>query len=112
MAPTEETAEVGFLVNSSSFQVDIGRSRFTGKENNDEIAGNFSRFFGTQLVRLFELTKDDSKWSQLKKELRLLPNLERYDFWNSLWALLGEKLSNNKTERGKSYAVDLLHKIP
>ncbi len=111
MAPTEETAEVGFLVNSSEFQIDVGRSRFTGKENNAEIAEHLSRAFGHQLIRFFERTENDADWDLMKDELGLLPNLERYDFWESLWTLLAKNLSGNKKDRSRIPAADLLHKI-
>ena len=95
-APSEERSNVGFLINSSRFQVDVGRSRLAKNEFNNNIAKEIGKKLGEQIIQLFKQAHD--QWEMLTNELHLTVGHDQYVFWNSLWRLLGRNLASIKED--------------
>ena len=86
VAPTREKGRLGFCINGN-FDVDAGRARLAGESGtNKREAQRIGKSIGEVLCSLFEKTVED--WPAVRAQLRLLPELTRYAFWESVWTTL------------------------
>lgn len=90
-APTSEALDVGFALNAR-FSLDPGRAQL-GRESpeNDDIAADLGRELGQRFAALFEF-RGKVTWEQFCESLGLDGRADEYEFWNSLWELLGPGL--------------------
>jgi hypothetical protein len=87
VAPTKEYDGLGFAVNCG-FDLDAGRERLSGSSIfNREKASRLGLNLGKALVDIADWAKLD--WPQLKETFHLKKHLSLYEFWASLWELLG-----------------------
>ena len=88
-APTREIMELGFLLNGP-FALDVGRAQLAREfAQNSETAARLGSAIGDQLCQVFEATTSDDEWDRLRTELGLASDASRYDFWDSLFSLIG-----------------------
>jgi hypothetical protein len=80
------------------FELDAGRSRLAGNSIvNKQKAKNLGAAFGISLQKLYELSL--TQWGALKEDFRFERDLSVYNFWASLWSLIGEAVkSRGSTE--------------
>lgn len=92
-APTLEALDVGFALNAR-FNLDPGRAQL-GRESpkNEEIGVALGRDLGQRFVALFEHSRKVG-WSRFCQDIGLDNYASEYDFWDSLWELLGPGLSS------------------
>lgn len=91
-APTGERLKVGFALNAR-FSLDPGRAQL-GRESpeNDQIALELGRELGQRFVALFE-HQQRVGWGKFCEDLGLDARADQYEFWDSLWELLGPSLA-------------------
>ncbi|WP_278471762.1 sacsin N-terminal ATP-binding-like domain-containing protein [Gimesia maris] len=88
-APTREFLDLGFLINGP-FALDVGRAQLAREyEQNKELATRLGITIGEQLCQLFQAAGSQEGWNSLREELRLAGDASPYDFWDSLFSLLG-----------------------
>lgn len=106
-APTQEALDVGIALNAG-FSLDPGRAQL-GRESpeNDRIAVDLGRELGQRLVALFE-HQQRVGWSQFADDIGLDRHAVQYEFWDSLWELLGTGLARLTDE---SHAAVVLRKV-
>lgn len=104
-APTQEPLDVGFALNAL-FSLDPGRARLGTESNeNDDIAADLGRELGQRFVALFGRSKD---WTRFCADIGLDSDANEYDFWDSLWELLGPGLARLPVE---SHADELIRRV-
>lgn len=91
-APTLEALGVGFALNAR-FSLDPGRAQL-GRESpeNDRIAADLGRELGQRFVALFDHRKKVG-WPRFVQDIGLDSHADEYEFWDSLWELLGPGLA-------------------
>jgi hypothetical protein len=88
-APTREVMGLGFLVNGP-FALDVGRAQLAREfAQNSECAAQLGAVVGNQLCQIYEATTSQSGWEQFRSELGLVSDATHYDFWDSLFSLIG-----------------------
>jgi len=88
VAPTKESEGFGFAINCM-FDLDVGRARLAGNSVvNKEKAHNLGKAFGQSLRKLYRLSQ--LQWNDLKTRFLFEKDLPVYDFWASLWKIIGE----------------------
>ena len=107
-APTRESSDVGFAVNSD-FDLDAGRGRLAGNpENNLQKAKEIGSKAGAALSVLFKHSKHSREnWVSVQSDLSLTKNLGMLDFWESIW--LG--ITKNYLKRGRSNGENLTSEV-
>ena len=106
-APTRQELDVGFALNAR-FSLDPGRAQLgTESPENDEIATDLGRELGQRFVALFEHSRKVG-WPRFCQDIGLDNHASEYDFWDSLWELLGPGLSRLDE---KSNAAKLLLQV-
>ena len=96
VAPTRESEGLGFAVNCM-FDLDAGRARLAGNSSiNKQKAHHLGTAFGQALRELFELSL--AQWEELKARFRFVEDLSAYDFWASLWKIIGEGMQARGSE--------------
>ena len=94
-APTGERLDLGFAINGTSFDLDVGRIQLNAmSENNRELAGNLGGEFGKALMELFDAAQGEADYECFRQALNLAADCEPYHFWMSVWKLVAEQLSN------------------
>ncbi|MDB4671563.1 hypothetical protein OAF34_05450 [Pirellulaceae bacterium] len=97
-APTREFMELGFLINGR-FALDVGRAQLAREfAQNSETAAQLGAAIGEQLCELFQVTATEDGWNRLAGELRLAGDATVYDFWDSLFSLIGSGIAK-RTQR-------------
>ncbi|MBI1924752.1 hypothetical protein HYR99_10915 [Candidatus Poribacteria bacterium] len=101
-APTNKKLDLGFAINGQ-FDLDVGRAQLaTGSENNNRRADSIGADLGDLLIESFSASKD---WAQFCEALNLARDTSSYDFWESLWDLLGvnfqKKVSQSTEEAAR-----------
>lgn len=95
VAPTRETAAVGFIM-SAPFQIDAGRGKLAGEgehnEQNKQLAESLGSKLGYELAQLY---KED--WQSLSQRLNLAEDVSEVEFWTSLWSQF-DKYNWNKSD--------------
>ena len=87
-APLKESMGFHFAINGP-FDIDIGRAQLAPNSNhNIEIARNLCRFVGQKLCELFQ--KHQESVFNFNEKLGLSSDLSDYDFWYSMWEILGK----------------------
>jgi hypothetical protein len=108
-APTSESARVGFALNAM-FAVDPGRARLAERAPaNDEVVQTMGRFIGNSLATL--AWESHRNWEPLRQALGLDGDTSNYDFWASLWRLLGHHLWQLLQEHRDSRDVGIAHQV-
>ena len=80
---------LGFLVNGP-FALDVGRAQLAREfAQNSECAAQLGAVVGNQLCQIYEATTSQSGWEQFRSELGLVSDATHYDFWDSLFSLIG-----------------------
>jgi hypothetical protein len=98
-APTGERLDLGFAINGSSFDLDVGRIQLNSRsEHNRELAGNLGGEFGKALMELFDAAQGEADYECFRQALNLAADCEPYHFWMSVWKLVAEQLSNRSGE--------------
>ena len=83
-----EEVRAGFALNAR-FSPDPGRARLgTATSKNNEIAADLGRDLGHSFVSLFNLSQRVG-WPQFCRDIGLDNSASEYEFWDSLWELLG-----------------------
>ncbi|MBU1737086.1 MAG: hypothetical protein KKG35_03020 [Proteobacteria bacterium] len=96
VAPTRESEGLGFAVNCM-FDLDAGRARLAGNSNvNKQKAQNLGRSFGQALRKLYGMSL--VQWDDLKANFRFEEDLTTYDFWATLWKVIGEGIQARGSE--------------
>jgi hypothetical protein len=94
-APLKESMGFHFALNGR-FEIDIGRAQLAPNSNhNREIARNIAHFVGQKLCDLFQ--KHQESAFNFNDKLGLSSDLSDYDFWYSIWKILGESGSQNQS---------------
>ncbi|MGV3721597.1 MAG: sacsin N-terminal ATP-binding-like domain-containing protein [Actinomycetota bacterium] len=89
-APTRTRLGAGLAVNAP-FALDIGRTQLALENaENHRLSLQLGVKIGKQLVALFDAAGD---WSTTRAHLRLADDVKSYEFWHSLWNLVGSHLS-------------------
>jgi len=87
-APLKESMGFHFAINGP-FDIDIGRAQLAPNSNhNIEIARNLGHFVGQKLCELFQ--KHQESVFNFNEKLGLSSDLSDYDFWYSMWEILGK----------------------
>lgn len=108
-APTRELAKLGFVMNGP-FDLDVGRAQLArDSTRNLELAEMIGQGIGDRLCSLFDLCL--ANWVKVKETLRLAEDLDLYDFWQSLWALLADGFVQREDEKDSGNAKSLLHRV-
>ena len=99
--PMRQAAGYGFAINGP-FEIDVGRAQLAheSQENNrlqDEMGTNL----GQVLCSLFDASKD---WHVFCCSLNLTEDLTPYDFWLSLWSVVGLQPVSHLAEQASSEA--------
>jgi hypothetical protein len=91
--PLKESMGFPFAINGR-FEIDIGRAQLAPHSNNNvEITKNLCRFVGQKLGDLFE--KHQEPAFKFNEKLGLATDLSDYDFWYSMWEILGDSWIKN-----------------
>jgi len=94
-APTNETDNIGFVVNGK-FDIDPGRSRLADNKNNLEISKNIGiELFKVLNNLILDLKNDSNLWSKIKAHLSFLGKVKNSDFCASLWNLFIRSYQND-----------------
>ena len=108
-APTRATPAYGFAVNGP-FEPDVGRVQLAlQSEKNRQLAGELAGVLATRLKLLGE--RSSTGWPTVRDELKLATGASAYDFWNSLWDLLGTRFAAKCRKEDKSPVADLARRI-
>ena len=107
--PTRATPEYGFAVNGP-FEPDVGRVQLTlQSEKNRQLAGDLARVLATRLKIIGE--RSSNAWPELRMALKVAAGTSAYDFWNSLWYLLGKRFADKCHKEDKSPVAALARRI-
>lgn len=91
-APTCATPGYGFAANGP-FDPDVGRVQLAPRsEKNRQLAGELAGILATLLMALQKRSLED--WLVLRDELGLATETSAYDFWDSLWVVLGRRFAH------------------
>lgn len=91
--PTDEPSNVGFSMNGM-FGIDPGRGRLNvNSPETDKVTRELGYAAGETLRALAQ--RSESDWENLRDELGLEGGASPYDFWSSVWNLLGHGLSES-----------------
>ena len=108
-APTRATPDYGFAVNGP-FEPDVGRVQLAlQSEKNRQLAGDLAGVLATRLKLLGE--RSSTAWPALRDELKLATGANAYDFWISLWNLLGKHFAAKCRKEDESPVAALARRI-
>ena len=108
-APTGERLDLGFAINGSAFDLDVGRIQLNAKsENNRELAGNLGAEFGKALIELFDAAQGEAGYECFRQALSLAGDCKPYHFWMSVWTLVAEQFSNRSGKTSEANTRDLV----
>ncbi|MCM2372089.1 sacsin N-terminal ATP-binding-like domain-containing protein [Aporhodopirellula aestuarii] len=108
-APTRETMELGFLLNGP-FALDVGRAQLAREfAQNRQTAASLGSALGDQLCQVFEATTSNDGWERLRADLGLASDASRYDFWDSLFSLIGTGIAHRAKQ--ESPADSLIREV-
>ncbi len=108
-APTRDIPDYGFAVNGP-FEPDVGRVQLAlQSEKNRQLAGDLAGILSTRLTLLGE--RSSTAWPELRDELKIMAGTSAYDFWASLWNLLGSRFANKCRKDDKTPAAALARRI-
>jgi len=109
VSPTKEKGRLGFCINGE-FDVDAGRARLAGESGkNTKEAKRIGQSIGEMLCFLFQKTIDD--WSVVRYQLRLLPGLTHYQFWESVWTTLTQSWFEPSEKQLDSEVLDVVSNL-
>ena len=92
-APTLESLGIGFLINGP-FALDVGRAQLAREfDQNRESASRLGGAIGSQLCEVFAVTEQPQGWRQIRDDLRIARDASLYDFWDSLFSLIGNAVA-------------------
>ncbi len=104
-APTREQLSLGFLINGP-FALDVGRAQLARDfEQNCAISSRLGIALASILCDVFHATESSQSWRTLCSQLRLARDATVYDFWDSLFGLLGNALAERATRDGPADAL-------
>jgi hypothetical protein len=104
-APTLELLNVGFLINGP-FALDVGRAQLAREfSHNRDLALLLGVAIGTQLCELFRATTLPEGWGNIRDALQMTKDANKYDFWDSLFGLLGNAVSKRANSDGSGDAL-------
>lgn len=90
-APTQEKLDLGFVLNGP-FHLDVGRAQLARvSDYNRQLAETMGDALATNLARL--CADSQAQWPALREALLLAQDATAYNFWESLWQMVGEGLS-------------------
>ena len=108
-APTRDGFGYGFAANGP-FEPDVGRVQLAlQSEKNRQLAEDLADVLGTRLKVLEE--RSSTNWPAVRDELQLTTHASAYDFWNSLWVLLGKHFAAKCRKEDKSPSAALARRI-
>ncbi len=103
-APTQETLNVGFAINAQ-FALDPGRARLGGEASeNDVLVSELGRELGDRLASLFERNQAVG-WERFRTEIGLDHDADEFEFWSSLWEMLGPGLTRSLNDESAAHAL-------
>lgn len=108
-APTDESLDVGFVINCSRLSLDVGRARLAHHEQNRDAARELGAEFGRQLTQLFKASSSAEAWPKIRNTLGFASDTSPSELWNSLWDRLA--LAVSKKACGAEPAEQLLRAI-
>ncbi len=96
--PLKESMGFHFALNGR-FDIDIGRAQLAlHSENNQEVTKRLCGFIGQKLCDLFKKSQESD--FNFNEKLGLSAELSNYDFWYSMWKLLGDSgIKNNESSK-------------
>lgn len=108
-APTEESTHIGFALNAM-FAIEPGRAHLaTAVPHDEEITRNLGQFLGKTLVKM--ASESVGNWDSLRVLLRFGEAVTAYDFWGSIWEVLGRYLWQVLRDHGDSRDVQIARKV-
>ena len=92
LAPIDGLNNLGIAINGN-FEVDVGRAQLAqSPERHSTIAQELGRDFGQVLMSLHASSKAD--WASLRHQLGLTDDTTCYQFWESVWQLVGIQMAS------------------
>lgn len=108
-APTGELGQIGIALNAM-FAVGPGRANLADQaEANTLVARSLGQFLGQSMVALASASRAD--WDKMRKILGLAQDISAYNFWGSMWELLGRRLSEVRRQDSANRAVHIGHQV-
>ncbi len=108
-APTRTTPGYGFAVNGP-FEPDVGRVQLAlNSKRNEELADELARGLAERLKTLWAEAERD--WTTLRDKLGLASSATALGFWESLWAVLGQRFADKYPKSDNSPVAALARRI-
>lgn len=103
-APTQEKLDLGFALNGP-FHLDVGRAQLARiSDHNQQLARTIGSDLGTELCQLFSASQ--AQWPAFQQAVNLAQDTTPYDFWTSLWSVMGERFSQQIKSEPTEPALD------
>jgi len=108
--PLKESESMGFhFALNGRFEVSTGRTRLADSDKNRETIEDISHFVGQKLCDLF---KNSQAPDFNFKQLGFATEISDYDFWHSIWKILGENwLKNSQVITAKLGHITFLQQL-
>jgi hypothetical protein len=108
-APTQDVANLGFLVNGP-FALDIGRAQLAkGSLPNERAADRLGADVGRRLCALHDLCFED--WPGMTAQMGLSDDVDAYDLWVSLWGICAGDLAECAPQERNAPAIALAKRV-